>query len=112
MQSLAAAAERVRTGANVIVFPEGTRQDSGGLGEFKSGGFHLALEAGVPIVPVSVSGSRRITPRKSLRVESGTMRVRYGEPIPTKELTLEDRSALKERVREAILDGFDPEIQA
>ena len=112
VESLAAAAERVRTGANVIVFPEGTRQNARGLGEFKSGGFHLALQAGVPIVPVAVSGSRRITPRSSLRVESGRMLVRYGEPIPTKDLTLDDRNALKQRVRQAMLDGFDPELQA
>lgn len=112
VQSLARAAQRVRGGLNVIIFPEGTRTQSHELGTFKSGGFYLAIEAGVPIVPVSVSGSRLITSKNSLRVESGRMRVRFGEPIPTEGLTADDRHALKARVREAILAGFDPELQA
>lgn len=110
--SLSRAAERVRGGVNVIIFPEGTRTQCSELGDFKSGGFHLAIQAGVPIVPVAVSGSRSITPKRSLRVESGRMRVRYGDPIPTRDLTFDDRHALKQRVRDAIMDGFDPELQA
>lgn len=112
VQSLARAAEQVRGGLNVIIFPEGTRTQSHELGAFKSGGFHLAIRAGVPIVPVSVSGSRLITPKNSLRVESGRMRVRFGEAISTAGLTADDRHVLKARVREAILAGFDPELQA
>jgi 1-acyl-sn-glycerol-3-phosphate acyltransferase len=111
VRSLARAAARVREGVNVVIFPEGTRSPTAELGEFKSGGFHLALEAGVPVIPVSVSGSRRITPKRSLRVESGRILVRYGKPIPTRGLTTEDRGELKQRVREAILAGFDPELQ-
>jgi 1-acyl-sn-glycerol-3-phosphate acyltransferase len=109
--SLARAAERVRSGASVIIFPEGTRSPDGALREFKSGGFHLAIQAGVPIVPVTVSGSRAITPPSSLRVEAGRVLVRYGEPIPTEGLRVEDRGALKRRVREAIAKGYEPALQ-
>jgi len=109
--SLHRAAERVRNGVNVIIFPEGTRSEDGRLKAFKSGGFHLALEAGVPIVPATVSGSMRLTPRHSLRVESGRMKVVFGEPIPTADLTVDDRQELKQRVREAIEAGFDPDYQ-
>jgi 1-acyl-sn-glycerol-3-phosphate acyltransferase len=56
VKSLQRAAERVRGGANVIIFPEGTRNPEAGLAEFKSGGFHLAIQAGVPVVPVAVRG--------------------------------------------------------
>lgn len=112
VESLSRAAERVSAGVNVIIFPEGTRTQRSDLGEFKSGGFHLAIQAGVPIVPVAVSGSRRITPKRSLRVESGRMRVRYGDPIPTRGLTTDDRHALKRQVRDAIMGGFDPVLQA
>lgn len=63
-------------------------------------------------MPVAVSGSRRITPKNSLRVESGLMRVRYGDPIPTRDLTTDDLHALKQRVRDAIMGGFHPELQA
>ena len=111
VRSLERAAARVRDGTTVVIFPEGTRQPSGKLGEFKSGGFHLALAAQVPILPVSVSGSSRITPPRSLRIESGRIHVRYGEPIPTAGLGLEDRQRLKELTRAAIEAGFEPELE-
>ena len=112
--SLKRAAERIRGGVSVIIFPEGTRSPDARLKpveEFKSGGFHLAIESGVPIVPVTVSGSYRITPKRSLRIESGRVLIRYGKPIPTAQLRVEDRAELKRRVREAILAGYDPELQ-
>jgi 1-acyl-sn-glycerol-3-phosphate acyltransferase len=108
VRSLQAAAARVRGGENVIIFPEGTRSSDAILHEFKSGGFHLAIQAGVPIVPVTVSGTHRITPRGSLRIESGRILIRYGTPVPTQGLEVEDRNDLKKRVREAILAGYDP----
>ena len=111
LRSLAQAAERVREGENVIVFPEGTRSQSATLGRFKSGGFHLAIQSGAPIIPVSVSGSWRVTPKGSLRVESGRILIRYGKPIPTRDLTVKDRAYLKQQVREAIVAGFDPALQ-
>jgi 1-acyl-sn-glycerol-3-phosphate acyltransferase len=111
VRSLARAAERVRAGANVIIFPEGTRSPDASLREFKSGGFHLAIQSGAPIVPVSVSGSWRIAPKRSLRIESGRVLVRYGKPIPTQHLRVDDRGELKRQVREAILAGFDPGLQ-
>ncbi|HEX2485249.1 MAG TPA: lysophospholipid acyltransferase family protein [Myxococcota bacterium] len=109
--SLRRAAKRIRDGTSVIIFPEGTRSETGALREFKSGGFHLALEAGVPIVPVTVSGSQHLTPKRSLRVESGHMKVRYGKPIETTAYGHDEREALKLAVRDAIQAGYDPELQ-
>ncbi len=109
--SLRRAAAMIRAGTTVIVFPEGTRSPSGNLRTFKSGPFHLALEAQVPIIPVTVSGSQRITPKGELRVYSGTVRIRYGKPIATRGLSLEDRKVLAERVRDAIAQGYDPAFQ-
>lgn len=109
--SLKKAAGRVRGGVNVVIFPEGTRSPTGALTPFKSGGFHLAIEAGVPILPATVSGTLRLTPKNSLRVESGTMKVTYGKPIPTAHLEVEDRQALKQQVKEAIEAGFDWDYQ-
>jgi 1-acyl-sn-glycerol-3-phosphate acyltransferase len=111
VRSLRRAADRVRSGVSVIVFPEGTRSATGELGPFKSGGFHLAIEAGVPVLPATVSGSRRVTPRGSLRIEPGPILVRYGKPIPTEALTIDEREQLKEEVRHAILAGSEPALQ-
>ncbi len=112
IESLRRAAERVRGGANVIIFPEGTRSPDGTLQPFKSGGFHLALDAQVPVIPVTVSGSASLTPKRSLEVRSGTIKVVYGAPIPTAGLAGRDRERLKQRVAEAIRAGYDPELQA
>ena len=111
VRRLKAAARRIRGGTNVIIFPEGTRSVTGQLREFKSGGFHLAIQSGAPIVPVSVSGSQRLTPKRSLQVRSGVLRVALGRPIPTHGLGVDDRHALKQRVRDAIVAGFDPALQ-
>ncbi len=109
--SLERAADRIRAGVNVIVFPEGTRSPDGTLRAFKSGGFHLALQAGVPIVPVTVSGSHRIARKGSIDAHSGRIRITYGKPIPTHDVPLEEREQLKARVREAIARGYDPVLQ-
>jgi 1-acyl-sn-glycerol-3-phosphate acyltransferase len=105
--SLRRAAERIRSGTTVIVFPEGTRSPDGHLRHFKSGPFHLAVEAQVPVVPVTVSGSQRITPKGELIVHPGTVKIRYGKPIPTRGTRLEERKLLADRVRDAIAQGYD-----
>lgn len=110
--SLRRAAAQVRDGTNVIIFPEGTRSRSGGMLGFKSGGFHLAIQAGVPILPIAISGTRRITPKGSLRIESGRVLIRYGTPIPTAGLGLDARETLKQDVHRAIEAGLDPSLQA
>jgi 1-acyl-sn-glycerol-3-phosphate acyltransferase len=110
VESLERAAQQVRGGINVIIFPEGTRSTTGSLGDFKSGGFHLAIRAGVPVFPIAISGSRRIAATKSLRVESGRIRVSYGTPIPTATFTMADRNELKELARVAIESGIDPDF--
>ena len=94
MRSLREAAGRVRGGRSVVLFPEGTRSRDGKLASFKKGGFHLALEAGVPVVPVAVSGSYRILRPGSLRVRPGPLRVRLSAPLhPAQHATAEELSA-------------------
>ena len=100
--SLNEAARRVRAGISVLVFPEGTRGPGKGLLPFKKGGFVLASQAGVPVVPVGIRGSEHIMPTGSLRVGRGAIHVRVGRPIPTAGRGPGARDELMSEVREAI----------
>jgi 1-acyl-sn-glycerol-3-phosphate acyltransferase len=104
-RSIEAAGQRIRSGDSVLIFPEGTRTRDGSLGPFKKGGFHLALKAGVPIVPVALRGTRALMPRGSYLLRSGTITVILGEPIPTQGLSDEERTTLIERVR-SVVEGM------
>jgi 1-acyl-sn-glycerol-3-phosphate acyltransferase len=101
-RSIQDAGNRIRGGCSVLIFPEGTRTRDGQLGEFKKGGFHLAMEAGVPIVPIALVGTRALMPRGSLRVKSGPIKAIIGAPIPTQGLTAQDRPALIQQVQSSI----------
>lgn len=101
-KSLKAAGEKIRAGSSVVFFPEGTRSPDGKLQDFKKGGFVMALEAGVPILPVTMVGGRKILPKKSLRILPGDMKLIIHKPIPVDEYTYETREKLIERVRKAI----------
>jgi 1-acyl-sn-glycerol-3-phosphate acyltransferase len=102
VQSLRAAAALVRAGTSLIVFPEGTRSPDGRVQPFKKGPFALAMEAGVPVVPVAVSGSAAATPKGLVAVWPGPIRVAVGEPVdPALHL---DRLALLTAVRGRIID--------
>jgi 1-acyl-sn-glycerol-3-phosphate acyltransferase len=98
-RSIDEAGQRIHDGISVLIFPEGTRTRDGSLGPFKKGGFHLAIKAGVPIVPVALRGTRELMPAGSLLLRSGTMTVIIGEPIATLGLSDAERAALNERVR-------------
>lgn len=108
-KSLKAAGEKIRAGSSVVIFPEGTRSPDGKLLRFKKGGFVMALEAGVPILPVTVVGGRKILPNKSLRILPGDMKLIIHKPIPVDEYTYETREILVERVRKAIEKDMEQE---
>ena len=95
----------------MIIFPEGSRSPDGRLQPLRSGGFHLAIEAGVPIIPVTVSGSFDLIPKRSLKVRSGRIRVVYGAPIATTAFEVAERDALRALVRNAIEAGYDRALQ-
>lgn len=103
IESLREAGEALRRdGAVVVMFPEGTRSDDGRLLPFKKGAFVLALQTGVPVVPVGVSGSRRIMPKGSWRIRPGTIRVRVGPPIPVEHRGEGARDALLQEARSEV----------
>lgn len=83
-QSMEAAAEKIKGGTSVIVFPEGTRSDTGELLPFKRGSFLLAARSGVDIVPVALNGTNVIMKRGSLKIAPARVTLRIGEPMPTR----------------------------
>jgi len=101
--SINEAADRVKSGTSVVIFPEGTRSLDGVLQSFKKGGFILAIHSQQPIVPVSISGSHRILPKKGdWKIQPGTIHMSVGKPIPTAGLSTRDRDKLIAAVRDAI----------
>lgn len=98
IESLDRAAEKIRSeNATIIMFPEGTRSPDGTLQRFKKGAFVLAIQAGVPVVPLAIQGSHRVMPKGSWLVRPGHIRVRIGEPISVEGMTIKDRNALVDR---------------
>jgi 1-acyl-sn-glycerol-3-phosphate acyltransferase len=97
------AARIIRRGFSPVVFPEGTRSRTGELLPFKNAPFALAIAAQVPVVPVYVHHTFEILPKGAWRLRPRPIRLLLGAPIPTAGLTADDREALRERVRAAIV---------
>ena len=103
--SMTRASRRIRNGLSVLVFAEGTRSRDGRLLPFKKGAFVMALQAGVPVQPVLVHGSRDILPPGALFPRPGRILISFLDPVPTADMTFEDRhqllSTVADRMREA-----------
>jgi 1-acyl-sn-glycerol-3-phosphate acyltransferase len=99
--SLRRAGEVIRSGISVIVFPEGTRSADATVQPFKKGPFVVAMEAGVPVVPVAIAGAARLNPKHRLEVSPGTVRVAFGEPVDPR--SVRDRTELLLEVRRRII---------
>jgi len=109
MESIARGAESLRSGNSFLIFPEGTRSRTGELLPFKKGGFIMAIQAQVPVVPVAVRGGRAAMRKGSPIVRPVHVSVRIGPPIPTKGLTVDDRDTLIAMVRAEIQKLLDEE---
>jgi 1-acyl-sn-glycerol-3-phosphate acyltransferase len=95
----------VTPGTSLWVAPEGTRSKTGLLGPFKKGGFHVAIDLALPILPVWIEGSREVLETKTLRAHPGkTVQVRFGAPISTTGVVKTDLDALQKKVRRALLE--------
>ncbi|NUN13283.1 MAG: 1-acyl-sn-glycerol-3-phosphate acyltransferase [Myxococcales bacterium] len=102
-RSIDSAAEAVRGGRSIVIFPEGTRSPDGNLRSFKKGGFVLAIKTGVPVVPAFVSGTHRAMPKDTSVVESGPVSLTVGRPIDASRYTLDQKQVLMDDVRAEIL---------
>ncbi len=109
MRSIGIAAEKIRAGTSVVVFPEGTRSEDGRLQEFKKGGFLIALKAQVPIVPVAISGSRQVMAKEELMIHPGTIRLQILPPIEITDLNSKNIDELMNRVRSKLAAAIGEE---
>jgi 1-acyl-sn-glycerol-3-phosphate acyltransferase len=110
MQTINLAAEQVKAGKTVLIFPEGTRGTTDTIGAFKKGGFYLARAASVPILPVGLRGSRDVFPKDSLLVRPGKVEVYIGKPIPIEEVERRDPNEMVPLVRARVMElsGMPP----
>jgi 1-acyl-sn-glycerol-3-phosphate acyltransferase len=97
----------LRQRVSVMIFPEGTRSKTAELLPFKDGAFRLAIEAGVPILPLALSGTGTALPKHGWRFGRSAAHLRVLEPVDTAGLTLADVPALKARIRELIVRTRD-----
>lgn len=102
-RSLDDAVAKIRNGASVLMFGEGTRTSDGKLQPFKRGAFHLAVRSGVSVVPLTINGSYTIVPKHSLRIRPGTVELVLSPPIAITAVEGKDAELkLMEQVRAAI----------
>lgn len=107
MQSIAEAVTKIKGNRSVMSFPEGTRSVDGTIGPFKSGMFLLAMQAEVPIVPVTIIGANRIWPKRSLNIKPGDITIVIDKPVDVSNYPPEKRSELIERVRNIIIQNYE-----
>ncbi len=102
--------QRLLDKSSVVVFPEGTRSADGSLAKFRDGAFRLAIDLGVDIVPLAISGTETALPKHSLVFQRTTATVEVLPPVPTAGLTAADAPALAERVRVGIARALKVEL--
>jgi 1-acyl-sn-glycerol-3-phosphate acyltransferase len=106
-ETLLQSADVLHTGTSIWIAPEGTRSKDGRLGSFRRGGFHLALQSGCRILPITIVGTRAVLPAKSARVTDGCrVRVVVHSPIDPRDFGEERRAELTERVRTVIASAL------
>jgi 1-acyl-sn-glycerol-3-phosphate acyltransferase len=104
------AIRRLKAGTSFLVYPEGTRSPDGRLLPFKRGTFVMAIQAGVPIVPMSIGGAQKIMRKGEWAVHPGEIHVRFHPPVDSSAYSIEQRGELLAQVQAAVAAGL-PEDQ-
>ncbi|MFQ6673956.1 MAG: lysophospholipid acyltransferase family protein, partial [Fidelibacterota bacterium] len=104
MESLREAGESLqRHPRSVLIFPEGTRSTNGEIHRFKKGGLGLAVDLGMPVVPMASCGTRDIVPKRSFVIHPGKIELKIGDPIDTKLWKEKGRTEFSNFVREQVI---------
>ncbi|MFK5926833.1 MAG: lysophospholipid acyltransferase family protein [Desulfuromusa sp.] len=106
MHSIIAAAQRIKEGTSVIIFPEGTRTTDGQLQEFKKGALLIAVKAQVPVVPIAIHGSYQVQSKGQWKVDSGALTIDFLPPITTEGLKNTDLQTLTSEVHDKITNSL------
>jgi 1-acyl-sn-glycerol-3-phosphate acyltransferase len=101
-EAIATAIDRFRQGVSLVILPEGTRSKDGALGIFKKGGFHLALDTGATILPITIIGAYSVFHTGGWRIRPGLVEVVFGQPISAEGMTREDLTPLLEETHRRI----------
>ncbi|MBT8386587.1 MAG: 1-acyl-sn-glycerol-3-phosphate acyltransferase [Ignavibacteria bacterium] len=111
MRSIEEAKEKlVKNNISIVVFAEGTRSKTGEIQPFKRGAFRLASQVGFPVVPVTISGSNKIMPKKTFKLRPGTIHVHFAKPISTEGIdSRKQEMELMNKVREIIVRNHHKE---
>ncbi|HXW57087.1 MAG TPA: lysophospholipid acyltransferase family protein [Candidatus Cybelea sp.] len=109
--SVARCVEHLKQGMSFAIYPEGTRSPDGRLRPFKRGAFSMAVQAGVPVVPVSIAGAQKLMRKGSWKISGGDVGVRFGDPVQATENTLDGRDELLARVESLIAQALPPDQQ-
>lgn len=94
--------KQLKSGINMVIFPEGTRSKTGELGEFKAGSFKLAVKSKRPLVPITIDGTRKIMEANNYKIKAETVNLYIHKPIDTTQLSKEEIAELPEKVKAII----------
>lgn len=106
-EAINVAVARLRPGTGLLFFAEGTRSRSGQLLNFKKGAFRVAIDQQMPVLPMTVVGTRDVMPADSIRIRPGTVRLRIHPPIATAGMSVKDLGQLRDGVRDVIAAGLE-----
>ena len=107
IESLNQAANIIRNGVSVVIFPEGTRSRTRKIQPFKKGGFFLAVDSGVSIVPIIIHGTDQIMPTKEISIRPGKVTLEITKPIRSSNYTRRTKEDLIKKVRNIILESYE-----